>query len=169
MAVTALGDSDRANDAKQIRYTVAGYTGGEVTNQLAVTMTVIDDDKPVVSLSLSSSSISENGGTATVTATLDEAVTVATTVTVAAAAGTDTDASDFTLSSANTLTIAAGDTTSTGTVTITAANNALDEPNKSVTVSGAVSHNGVATARQQDADDHRRRSPRRCSRSTRRA
>ena len=30
-------------------------------------------------------------------------------------------------------------------VTITAVNNALDEPNKSVTVSGAVSHNGVVT------------------------
>ena len=145
VAVTALGDSDRANDSKQIRYTVDGYTGGEVTNQLAVTVTVIDDDKPIVSLSLSSSSISENGGVATVTATLDEAVTVATTVTVAAAAGTDTDASDFTPSSANTLTIAAGETTSTGTVTITAVDNALDEPNKSVTVSGAVSHDGVAT------------------------
>ena len=144
VAVTALGDSDRANDTKQIRYTVSGYTGGEVTNQLAVTVTVIDDDKPIVSLSLSSSSISENGGVATVTATLDEAVTVATTVTVAAAAaGTDTDASDFTPSSANTLTIAAGDTTSTGTVTITAVDNTLDEPNKSVTVSGTVSHNGV--------------------------
>ena len=142
VAVTALGDSDRANDSKQIRYTVAGYTGGEVTNQLAVTVTVIDDDKPTVSLSLSSS-ISENGGTATVTATLDEAVTVATTVTVAAAAGTDTDASDFTLSSANTLTIAAGDTTSTGTVTIAAVDNALDEPDKSVAVSGTVSHDGV--------------------------
>ena len=145
VAVTALGDSDRANDSKQIRYTVDGYTGGEVTNQLAVTVTVIDDDKPIVSLSLSSSSISENGGVATVTATLDEAATVATTVTVAAAAGTDTDASDFTPSSANTLTIAAGDTTSTGTVTITAVDNALDEPNKSVTVSGTVSHDGVAT------------------------
>ena len=143
VAVTAFGDSDRANDTKQIRYTVAGYTGGEVTNQLAVTVTVIDDDKPAVSLSLSSSSISENGGVATVTATLDEAATVATTVTVAAAAGTDTDASDFTLSSANTLTIAARNTTSTGTVTITAVNNALDEPDKSVTVSGTVSHNGV--------------------------
>ena len=143
VAVTALGDSDRANDTKQIRYTVAGYTGGEVTNQLAVTVTVIDDDKPTVSLSLSSSSISENGGVATVTATLDEAATVATTVTVSAAAGTDTDSSDFTLSSANTLTIAAGDTTSAGTVTITGVNNALDEPNKSVTVSGAVSHTGV--------------------------
>ena len=144
VAVTAFGDSDRANDTKQIRYTVAGYTGGEVTNQLAVTVTVIDDDKPAVSLSLSSSSISENGGVATVTATLDEAATVATTVTVSAAAGTDTDASDFTLSSANTLTIAAGNTTSTGTVTITAVDDALDEPDGSVTVSGTVSHDGVS-------------------------
>ena len=140
VAVTALGDSDRANDTKQIRYTVAGYTGGEVTNQLAVTVTVIDDDKPTVSLSLSPSSISENGGEATVTATLDAASPATTTIMVTAATGTNAVAGDFALSSANTLTIAAGSTTSTGTVTITAADNALDEPDKSVTVSGAASN-----------------------------
>ena len=140
VAVTALGDSDRANDAKQIRYTVAGYTGGEVTNQLAVTVTVIDDDKPAVSLSLSPSSISENGGVATVTATLEAASPATTTIMVTAATGTNAVAGDFALSSANTLTIAAGDTTSTGTVTIAAMNNALDEPDKSVTVSGSASN-----------------------------
>ena len=44
---------------------------------------------------------------------------------------------DFTLSG-TTLTIAAGQTTSTGTVTITAVNNAVDAPDKTVTVSGSV-------------------------------
>ena len=85
VTVTASADSDIRNDTKEIRYTVAGYAGG-VTNEVAVTVTVIDDDKPVVSLSLSESSISENGGVATVTATLDRAATEATTVTVSAAA-----------------------------------------------------------------------------------
>ena len=46
---------------------------------------------------------------------------------------------DFTLSSATTLTIAAGATASTGTVTITAVDNAVDAPDKTVTVSGAAS------------------------------
>ena len=140
VTVTALGDSDPADDTKQIRYTVAGYAGGEVTNQLAVEVTVIDDDKPTVSLSLSPSSISENGGVATVTATLDAASPATTTIMVTAATGTNAVAGDFALSSAKTLTIAVGSTTSTGTVTITAVDNIIDEPNKSVTVSGSASN-----------------------------
>ena len=143
--VSVTGDTDVEPD-ETVVVTLSSPTNATISATAgSATGTITDDDKPTVTLSLSPSSISENGGVATVTATLDGAVTVATTVTVAAAAGTDTDASDFTLSSANTLTIAAGDTTSTGTVTITAENNALDEPNKSVTVSGTVSHNGVAT------------------------
>ena len=77
VTVTAFGDSDLQDETKQIRYTAANYGRGDVTNQLAVTVTVIDDDKPVVSLSLSESSISENGGVATVTATLDKAASEA--------------------------------------------------------------------------------------------
>ena len=143
--VSVTGDTD-VEPNETVVVTLSSPTNATISATAgSATGTITDDDKPTVSLSLSPSSISENGGVATVTATLDGAVTVATTVTVAAAAGTDTDSNDFTLSSANTLTIAAGDTTSTGTVTITAVNNALDEPNKSVTVSGAVSHNGVVT------------------------
>ena len=145
LTVAALADSNKQDETRYVKYSMSGYGSFDApfsNPKNAVTVTVVDDDKPAVSLSLSSS-ISENGGTATVTATLDVAATVATTVTVAAAAGTDTDASDFTLSSANTLTIAAGETTSTGTVTIAAVDNALDEPDKSVSVSGAVSHDGV--------------------------
>ena len=148
LTVAALADSNKRDETRYVKISMSGYGSLDApfsNPRNGVKVMVIDDDKPTVTLSLSPSSISENGGVATVTATLDEAVTVATTVTVAAAAGTDTDASDFTLSSANTLTIAAGNTTSTGTVTITGLDNALDEPNKSVTVSGTVSHNGVAT------------------------
>ena len=146
VSVRALADSNSQNETRRIKVVVAQYPGANVpasANRTAVTVTVIDDDKPTVSLSLSRASISENGGVATVTATLDEASTTATMITVSAGAGTDADSSDFTLSAANTLTIAAGETTSTGTVTITAVNNALDEPDKRVTVSGSVSHNGV--------------------------
>ena len=146
LTVAALADSNMQDETRYVKYSMSGYGSFDApfsNPKNAVKVTVEDDDKPTVSLSLSSSSISENGGVATVTATLDEAASVATTVTVSSAAGTDTDASDFTLSSANTLTIAAGDTTSAGTVTITAVDNTLDEPNKSVTVSGTVSHTGV--------------------------
>ena len=143
VTVTASADSDIRNDTKEIRYTVAGYAGG-VTNEVAVTVTVIDDDKPVVSLALSASSISENGGVATVTATLDKAASEATTVTVSAAAVSPAVSGDFNLSSATTLIIPAGSTTSTGTVTITPVDNATDAPDKAVTVSAtAVGGNGA--------------------------
>ena len=142
ITVTALADSNSQDEIRNIRYDVFGGYGPSGSRNVAVT--VIDDDKPAVSLSLSPASVSENAGVSTVTATLSEAVAVATTITVSAAAGTGADSSDFTLSSANTLTIAAGETTSTGTVTVTAVDNALDEPDKRVTVSGAVSHDGVA-------------------------
>ena len=145
VTVTASADSDVRNDTKEIRYTVAGYAGG-VTNEVAVTVTVIDDDKPVVSLSLSESSISENGGVATVTATLDRAASEATTVTVSAAPVAPAAAGDFTLSTATTLTIASGQTTSTGAVTVTAVDNATDAPDKSVTVSATVAGGNGATA-----------------------
>ena len=144
VTVTASADSDVRNDTKEIRYTVAGYAGG-VTNEVAVTVTVIDDDKPVVSLSLSESSISENGGVATVTAALDRRATEATTVTVSAAPVAPAAAGDFTLSG-TTLTIAAGSTTSTGTVTVTATDNATDAPDKSVTVSATSAGGNGATA-----------------------
>ena len=138
VTVTALGDSDTQDETKSIKYIVIGYGAANVlpsANRTAVTVTVIDDDKPVVSLSLSASSISENGGVATVTATLDRTASEATTVTVSAAAVAPAVSDDFGLSSANTLTIASGSTTSTGAVTVTAVDNATDAPDKSVTVS----------------------------------
>ena len=140
--VSVTGDTDEEPNETVVA-TLSNAANATISTATG-TGTITDDDRPAVSLSLSPASVSENAGVSTVTATLSEAVTVATTITVSAAAGTGADSSDFTLSSANTLTIAAGETTSTGTVTVTAVDNALDEPDKRVTVSGAVSHNGVA-------------------------
>ena len=107
------------------------------------TGTITDDDPaPTVTLALSPTSISESGATnsSTVTASLDRPSSVATTITVSATAGTNAEAGDFSLSSTPTLTIAAGATSSTGTVTVTAQDNATDEPDKSVTVSGSATN-----------------------------
>ncbi|MYI35120.1 MAG: hypothetical protein F4118_01645, partial [Acidimicrobiaceae bacterium] len=111
-----------------------------------VAVTVTDDEaRPVAALALSTASVAENGGAATVTATLDRASSEAVTLTVAAAPVDPATASDFTLSSATTLTIAAGETASTGTVTVTAVDNAVDNPDRSVTVSARASGgHGVA-------------------------
>ena len=120
-----------------------GQGAGAVTG---AALTLSDDETlPTVALALSASSISETGGISTVTATLSGPSSEAVTVTVAAAAGTGAVAADFDLSSATTLTIAAGRTTSAGLVTVTANGNAVDSPNKSVTVSGtAAGGNNVA-------------------------
>ena len=145
VTLTANGNAvDSPNKSVTVSGTATG--GNSVVNPPDVTLTLEDDETlPTVALALSASSISETGGVSTVTATLSGASSAAVTVTVAAAAGTGAVAADFTLSSAATLTIAAGATESAGEVTLTANGNAVDAPNKSVTVSGtATGGNGVA-------------------------
>ena len=114
--------------------TVTGTAGAFHVNGAALTIT--DDDVPTVTLALSSASMTESGASnsATVTASLDRASPVDTTVTVSATPGTNAQSSDYTLSGQRVLTIPAGSRTSTGAVTVTAADNALDEPDKRVTV-----------------------------------
>ena len=124
--------------------TVSGESGTLTIPDATLTLED-DEDLPTLTLALDNSSIGEAGGVATVTASLSGASSAATTVTVSAAANAGAVVTDFTVSTNKTLTIAAGDTDSTGTVTITGVNNAVDAPDKTVTVSATVSGgNGVA-------------------------
>ena len=99
----------------------------------------------VARLALSPASVSESGGVSTVTATLTGTSSAAVTLTVATAAVSPAVAGDFT-QTGTTLTIAAGATTSTGTVTVTANDNAVDAPDKSVTVSATAAGGGGLAA-----------------------
>ena len=92
-----------------------------------------------VTLTLSPGSIDENGGVSVVTATQDRTSSAETVVTVAATPDTPAEAGDIQLTGTK-LTIAAGAKTSTGTVTITAVDNAVDAPDKTVTVSGSAAN-----------------------------
>ena len=125
------------------RWRVRDEDGDEAVLEFHVTIVI----PPAVTLALSASTIDESGtaNTATVTAALDKASSADTTVTVAAAAGANAAAGDFTLSTAKTLAIAAGATTSTGTVTIAAVDNAKDEHDKSVIVSGSAANDDLVT------------------------
>ena len=140
--------ANNAVDAPDKSVTVsATVTGGRgVSAPSNQTLTITDDDAtPTVTLVLSPSSISENGDSTTVTATLSGPSSEKVTLVVSAAAVSPGVAADFTLSANDTLTIAAGATTSTRTVRIKAVNNAVDAPDKSVTVSATVTGgNGVA-------------------------
>ena len=118
-------------------------------DQAELTFTATVAEPPAVTLILSSATIDEHDGTnpgvATVTAVLDKASGAGTTVTVEATAGTNATDGDFTLSAAATLTIAAGATASTGTVTIAAVDNAKDEDDKTVTVTGSAANDILVT------------------------
>ena len=145
--VSVTGDTtDEANET--VLVTLSGATNATIGTATGTGTITDDDGAPTVTLALSPTSITESGATnaSTVTATLNRASGQATTITVSAAAGTNADSSDFTVSSNKMLTIAAGATTSTGTVTITAVDNAEDEPDKSVTVSGTAMNNQGITA-----------------------
>ena len=145
VTVTANGNTVDSPD-KQVTVSGTAAGGNNVANPSSVTLTLTDDDGlPTVTLSLSPMSVSESGGVSTVTATLSGVSSAAVTVTVGAAAVAPAVSGDYTLSSATTLTIAAGSTTSAGAVTVTANGNAVDSPDKQVTVSGtAAGGNGVA-------------------------
>ena len=142
-AVVIVASANTA-DTSNKQVTVSGTVTG--TNRVAapsdVRLTIFDVDRdPQVSLVLSSSSISEDGGVATVTAALNKVVPGAVMVRVSATAVSESGAvdDDFMLSAARMLTITAGAMSSTGTVTVRAVNNAVDSPNKRVTISGIAS------------------------------
>ena len=94
---------------------------------------------PTVTLTLSPDAIAENGGVSAVAARLDRASSLPTEVTVTATPEAPAAAGDFQLSG-TTLTIPAGERTSTETLTITAVDNAVEAPDKTVTVSGTASN-----------------------------
>ena len=139
VTITAHNNNvDAPNKTVRVSGTASNSQG--VTNPDDVTLTIVDDDTPTVTLELSQTSISENRGTTTVTARLSNVSSEMTTVTVSATAVAPAVSRDFTLTSNKTLMIMAGQLTSTGTVTITANDNDVDTPDKTVRVSGMASN-----------------------------
>ena len=134
VTVTATVESDLA-------LTFAAPAGRDIT--------LTDDEvAPTVTLDLAPPSIRESDVTgtpgaqhvSTVTASLSHPSSEETTIDVSAAAVSPAVTGDFALSTNKRLTVAAGQTASTGTVTITAADNNVDAPDKSVTVSGTAAN-----------------------------
>ena len=101
------------------------------------TLTITDDDAPVVTLVLSDADNSiDEGETVNVTATLSHKSSDAIAVTVAAAAVEPATGADFTLRG-STLTFLAGQKASSGEVTLTATDKEVDGPDsKEVTITG---------------------------------
>ena len=126
-------------DTAEIRHEVGGADYDFVEAD-SVSITVIGNNAPRVSLTLSDTSISETGGITTVTASLSDTSSAETLITVSVSPVFEAAPGDYALSSNRTLTIPAGQTASVGIVTITAVNNAIDSPDKIVEVRGNASN-----------------------------
>ena len=138
-AVTITARDDDRWGPKSVTVTGAVTGSTDVAAPAPQTLTITDDETtPTLTLKLDPTSISEDGSeSSTVTATLSGATLEPVTLTVAAEADAPAVAKDFELTG-TTLTFDAGDTQSTGTVTIAAVNNDADAPDRTVTVSAAV-------------------------------
>ena len=140
-AVTITG-VDNGVDASDRSVTVSATVSGgrEVSAPSSQTLTITDDEEtPVVTLTLGSPSIGENGGSSTITASLSAPSYATTTVRVSAAPGAGADPGDYSLSG-TTLTIAPLETTSASALTLSAVDNAVDAPDKTVSISGAATN-----------------------------
>ena len=143
VTVTAAEDDDAvADDVVTLTHTArdGGYDG--LTAMVAVTIAENDTASDSISLSVNPAEVSEGvgatGATVTVTAMLNAAPrTTVTEVTVSVAAGT-ASADDFAAVADFTLTIAALATSGTADFTLTPVDDAVDEDDETVTVSGTV-------------------------------
>ena len=132
-AVTAVNNNlDAPDKTVTVTGTVDSYGVGGTIAPATQTLTIEDDEAPVVTLVLSDtdSSISE-GETVDVTATLSHASSADIAVTVEVTAG-----ADAVTPRGRTLTFKKGSTASTGEVTLTAKDNDVDAPDKTVTITG---------------------------------
>ena len=144
-------DDDVTNDPPHratIEHTVTGGDYGENNVPAAsVSVTVTDDESPssAVTLSVNPEAVTEgtSNRTVTVTGELDGAPRgTDTTVTISVTSGSGDEAAeegtDFDAVADFTLTITAGQPSGTATFTLTATDDAIDEPDETVTVDGTV-------------------------------
>ena len=119
------------------------------------TLTIIDDDAPLITLSVSPESVAENAGatTVTVTAALEETRSTATEVTVSRTGGTATSGTDYAAVNAFTVTIPAEQTSVSGTFTFTPTDDSLAEGDETLVLSGSATGLTPGTATLTITDD----------------
>ena len=140
VTVSAEQDDDGANDSVTLAHAASGGDYAGVSKSVAVT--VIDDDElsTAVILSLDPTEVSEGAEPTevTVTAALNEAsLPTDVVLEVTVAAGT-ANVEDFVAVAPFALTIGAEATSGTATFTFTPVDDAFDEPDETVTVSGRI-------------------------------
>ncbi len=148
--VAVIGDTiDELNETVVV---LLGRPSNAVISSTAGTGTgtITDDDEPSLTLTVDDSSVGEGDGatTITVTATVDGELrfSSSTTVTVSVAGSGGAGVVDFAAVSSFDITIPANAASGTGTFTLTPTNDALDQANETVTVSGVSGSLAVKSA-----------------------
>ena len=154
VTVTAVDDAiDNPGDQRTatIRHAVSGADYGSV-NADSVSITVEDDDSAPggITLSASPDTVTENGGSETITITASTdgaayATTTTVTVEVGKADDTAAEGDDYTEVDDQTITISAGATSGNVDFTLTPTDDALDEADESISVSGSVTRDSSIT------------------------
>ncbi len=152
VTVVATEDDDAVGGTRTLVHTVTSYSGVTSADAADVTVTVNDENTAPteIVLRLSPDGAEEGAGpTVTVTAAFPGSVTLtdATVVTIAVGAGTDsaTEGTDYTEVADLTVTIEAGATSGEGTFLFAVMDDAIADPDETVTVSGTTTAAGFTT------------------------
>ena len=148
VTVNAAHDSDADDDTAVIGHSVAGGDYDSLDAD-SVTVMVIDDETASdgVTLTAAPGDLPESAGVTnvTVTATLNGGTRdTVTPVTISVGSGTATSGADFAAVSAFTITIPANTQSQTGTFSLDPIQDAIDEPDETITVDGSTTVSGIS-------------------------
>ena len=140
VTVTGKEDADSAAGEASIAHVANGGDYEDVAGD-TVDVTVTDDDQPAtqIALELDPGTVPEGAGVTAITVTArlsPDAQAVPTEVTVSVTGDTATAGTDYAAVAPVTLTIAAGQTTGTASFTLTPVDDAVDEADETLAVSG---------------------------------
>ena len=152
VTITA-NDNDVAAPDKSVTVSGATTSEADLTQPQDVTLTIADDEEAstAVTLTVDRITVAEDAAasarTVTVTATLDKAARAqATPVTVSVSGGTAAAGTDYSAVENFTVTIDAGKTSGAATFTLTPVDDEVDEPDKTVVVTGTTTASGLSVA-----------------------
>ena len=152
VTVSAAEDADAEDDTATVSHVVAGAdygSNGETADDVAVTVGDDETASTEVALTVSPATVAESAEetTVTVVATLNNAprtADTAVTVTVGAAGDLAAEGTDYATVGTVTVTIAAGQTSGTETFSLEPTNDAVDEADETLSVTGSTTATGLA-------------------------
>ncbi len=140
VTVTAAQDADAGDDEVTLAHTASGGDYGSVTADVVVTVTDDDEAPTGITLSAAPDRVAENGGAQTVTVTAavngQTRYAEAQTVTVSVGGGTAESPADYAAVANFDITIAGGAGSGSGSFTLTPVDDAVDEGDETIGVTG---------------------------------